>query len=128
MEHRWSLRKTLQRPVLLSSPQHGTLSARMRDIGLGGMYVETDGPIPPLNALVSVSFGLGEWPHEFCLRGLVVRRTASGAGIMFIETAPEVSAALRRALYQHQGERRPVEAPPAIPAETYRTEGVAEPA
>ncbi len=101
MEHRWSLRKPYQRPVLLSSPQHGLVSVRSRDISLGGMYVETGALTLPLNTLVSVEFSLDDsLLREFQLPALVVRRTANGAGLMFTEAAEEVVTALHRALYE----------------------------
>lgn len=109
MEHRWSLRKPYRCPVVLSSPAHGSISARMRDIGLGGVFVETDGSALPVNTLVTVQFLLGGLPQEFRLHALVVRRAATGIGIMFLEAATEVVTALRRALY----EETPVSADPA---------------
>lgn len=101
MEHRWNTRKSLGCRVALYLPRRGTAIGRMRDIGLGGMFIETTdvvlGPHMPLH----VAFTLDDGNREsvFRLHAMVVRRTPAGAGIMFLETADPVLDALRRVLY-----------------------------
>jgi hypothetical protein len=102
MEHRWSIRKQCEYGVAVNSPNSGTAIGRMRNIGLGGMLIETGALVLPMNAAVSVGFALiddDELENPFRLQGMVVHRTANGFGVMFLETAADTINALRRALY-----------------------------
>lgn len=100
MEHRWSVRKPHQCSVIVDCPRGGLAAAQLRNIGIGGMFVETDKTDLPLNALVTVAFALGHdgSREEFCLPAMVVHRTEDGAGIMFLEPEAETLQTLRRAL------------------------------
>lgn len=101
MEHRWSVRKPHQCSVIVDCPRGGLAAAQLRNIGIGGMFVETGKVDLPLNALVNVAFALGrdDSREEFCLPAMVIRRTDRGAGIMFLESEPELLRALERALH-----------------------------
>lgn len=101
MEHRWSVRKPHQCSVIVDCPRGGLAAAQLRNIGVGGMFVETGKVDLPLNSLVNVAFALGrdESREEFCLSAMVVRRTDRGAGIMFLESEPDMLRSLHRALY-----------------------------
>lgn len=101
MEHRWNVRKPHQSSVIVDCPRSGLAATRLRNIGIGGMFVETGKADLPLNAVVSVAFTLGHDDNreEFCLPALVVRRTVNGAGIMFLESDLDMLQALRSALH-----------------------------
>jgi PilZ domain len=102
MEHRWSVRKPYGCNVALTAARIGSATADMRNIGLGGTFVDTRNLLLPVNALVHVGFVLiddDQLESPFRLRGMVVRRTSTGVGIMFLETAADILGALRRALY-----------------------------
>ncbi len=64
------------------------------------LFVETGKVDLPVNALVSVAFTLSRDDNrdEFCLPALVVHRTDSGAGVMFLESELDMLRTLRRAL------------------------------
>ena len=97
MEHRCSLRKAYRRPVLLAA-SNTTVSVATRDVGLGGMFIETQDVALSINTPVSIEFAPGDEPwRRFRLLAMVVRRTATGAGVMFLEAHDNVIAALRRA-------------------------------
>src|SRR5690554_4973299 len=82
MEHRWSVRKPCQRPVLLRSPQHGVFATRARDLSLSGICVEPVGSRIPVNTLVRLELSLS--PAEtLTLPALVVRSTPDAVGMMF---------------------------------------------
>ena len=100
MEHRWSVRKPHQCSVIVDCPRGGLAATQLRNIGIGGMFVETGKVDLPLNALVSVAFTLSRDDNrdEFCLPALVVHRTDSGAGVMFLESELDMLRTLRRAL------------------------------
>lgn len=108
MEHRWSSRKPVSGSVVVECPRIGLVRAALRDISLGGMFVESSAVVFPLNAPVSVVFDLptGGRREGYCLPAMVVRHTSNGAGIMFLEPEAEVVRAMRSTLY---GEMMPQE-------------------
>lgn len=118
MEHRWSVRKPHRCRVVVESPRTDPVGAKLRNIGIGGMFVETDGIDLPLNAPVSVAFTLGRENdrEDFRLPAMVVRRVPDGAGIMFLESDIDRLRTLRGALY---GVRSPLAAP-TLPADRQR--------
>ena len=121
MEHRWSERRQCERSVAVNSPGRGAAIARIRNIGLNGMFIETGALVLPTNTPVDVAFALvddGELKIPFRLQAIVVRRVSTGVGIMFLETAADAIDALRSVLYREpralrtgRGSRRP--RPPA---------------
>lgn len=96
MEHRWSVRKPHQCSVIVDCPRIGLAAMQLRDIGIGGMFVETGQVDLRLNATINVAFALDR--KEFCLPAMVVRCTERGAGLMFLESELEVLRTLRSAL------------------------------
>jgi hypothetical protein len=96
MEHRWSIRKPHQCSVIVDCPRIGLAATQLRDIGIGGMFVETGKVDLPLNATINVAFALDQ--EEFCLPAMVVHRTQSGAGLMFLESELDVLRTLRNVL------------------------------
>lgn len=105
MEHRWSVRKTHASTATIDAPTRGTEVGWMRNISVGGMFVETGPLLWPLNTPVYVGFTLAGPDGDevpFRLAGLLVRHAPTGLGVMFLETAADILGALRRALYaQH---------------------------
>lgn len=109
MEHRWSVRKPQRCPVLVDTPRQGRVAAKLQDIGIGGMFIETDAITLPLNTPVNVAFTLPREPYreDFRLPAMVVRHTSTGAGVMFLDIEIDTLRALRRALYDpHHSERK----------------------
>lgn len=105
MEHRWSVRKTHASSATIDAPTRDTKVGWMRNVSVGGMFVETGPVLWPVNTPVYVGFTLaGEDNDEapFRLPGLVVRHAPGGLGVMFLETSADVLGALRRALYAQQ--------------------------
>jgi len=101
MEHRWSVRQPQQCPVVVDTVRAGTVAAKLRDIGIGGMFVETNDDGLVLNTTVNVAFSLGgeNERENFRLPAIVVRHMSHGAGIMFLDIEIETLRLLRRALY-----------------------------
>ncbi len=101
MEHRWSPRRYLEGEVIMHYSPVGSFPAVLRDISLGGMFIETDGMALPVNAPVIVSLVLrdqGELsPHR--LHAMVVRATDAGSGLMYVDSSEEILRPLRRWLY-----------------------------
>lgn len=101
MEHRWSARRVVTGNVIVECPRIGLVRAALRDISLGGMFIETSAVVLPLNAPVSVVFDLpaDDGNEGFCLQAMIVRHTARGAGIMFLDPGGDVIRSMRDALY-----------------------------
>lgn len=89
-QRRWADRKRLQRAVTLEGAGVDTHVASMRNVSLGGAYIETGPVCLPRNARVIVQFELGHRGalREFRMEATVVRTTAHGAGLMFRDTPP----------------------------------------
>jgi hypothetical protein len=117
MEHRWSVRKPQRCPVVVDTPRHGRVAAKLHDIGIGGMFIETDDITLPLNTTVNVAFTLPREPYreDFRLPAMVVRHAPTGAGVMFLDIEVDTLRALRHALYEPLNSDRELEvATPSI--------------
>jgi PilZ domain len=102
VEHRWSIRKPYECSVAVSAMHRGSAIGVMRNIGLGGTFVDTGGLFLPVYAPLRLAFVLideDEAENAFRLHGMVVRRTTAGVGIMFLETSADMPETLHRALY-----------------------------
>ena len=102
MEHRWSVRKPHRCRIVVDTPRHGRIPATLRDVGIGGMFIATDGVKLPLNTPLQVAFSLlrDTDRNDFRLPAMVVRQESTGAGIMFLDIDVETLRALRRTLYE----------------------------
>jgi hypothetical protein len=97
-DRRWSTRKHLALSVELEVPQQAApIVADLRDLSLGGLFVETRFLLP-LHPLI-VTFKL---PARDTIRlgARVVHRTPAGAGLMFMQTSTQVIRALSETLSQ----------------------------
>jgi len=101
MEHRYTERKLLRLGVVVTCPHLGLIRGRSRDVGLGGMFVQTDCVVMPLNAPVNVSFQPDAQRPLVCFeaQGMVIHQHAGGFGLMFDELQPACRDALRALLY-----------------------------
>lgn len=100
-EHRWSGRQPMQLRVTLSGGRQRPQPAVCHNLGLGGMYVETNPQWLLLNSLLDVGFTIrsedGESRHRLPVR--VVRVSQNGAGLMFSNFKPDAAGALGELLY-----------------------------
>ncbi len=101
MEHRWSSRRFLGGEVTVSHPRCGIIHALLRDISLGGMFVETGRVDLPVNTPVIVSFMLQNQsgPSHHRLHAMVVRSTEDGAALMYLDSSADTIRPLRQMLY-----------------------------
>ncbi len=85
MEHRCSSRKPLMLDVVIGYNAIGLVQGRTRDVGLGGMFVETGCVELPVNAVVQASFILEKNGRKAACqaKALVVHNQSLGAGLMF---------------------------------------------
>lgn len=101
MEHRWSNRRPLDGEVALSHPRYGFVRGTVRDISIGGMFVETGRIGLPVNTPVVVSFRLqsGSQSDHYRLHAMVVRTAERGAGLMYLDSSADTIRPLREMLY-----------------------------
>ena len=102
MEHRWSVRKPQHCRVMVDTPRHGRVAAKLLDICIGGMYIEAEDVHLPPNTPVNVAFSLGRDGdrEDFRLPAMVVRHMPNGAGMMFLDIDVDTLRTLRRAIYE----------------------------
>lgn len=100
MEHRWNTRRPLTGEVIIECPRIGRVRAMMRDISVGGMFVEIRSGALPLNMPVMVGFRLPARESEggYHLHAMIVRRSGRGAGLMFLDLGIGTAGALREEL------------------------------
>jgi len=89
MEHRYAQRQTIELPVMLSGLQLEPQLARICNISLGGVFVETMHGVPPKGTLATVIAHLGNARRRLDLKTLVIHTNTTGAGLMFCDSAPE---------------------------------------
>ncbi len=97
MEHRYTERKQMAINVVVSCARFGLVRGRTVDIGCGGMFVETDCIVMPLNAPVTVSFDPSGAGGLACVqvKAMVVHQRAGGFGLMFDDLEPACRELLR---------------------------------
>lgn len=103
-DHRWSTRQALTLPVKLYNSGESIVQGRTQNLGIGGMFVETDADKLPLNSALSVSFTVsnnGGTSHHR-LPATVIWSGRQGAGLMFTDFNVETVHTLREILYPEQ--------------------------
>lgn len=103
MDRRWSARKRIRQCATLEAPNIGPIVADMHNASLGGTFVDTNSVVLPHNAPVVVEFKIPRSGRKesFRLDAIVVRRTSTGAGLMFLHMTSAVIRALSEALSQY---------------------------
>ena len=91
MEHRCNVRRPVSLDAVIETRALGRISCRVRNIGLGGVFVETARLRPALNSIVELSFVVPLDGASQCCRvlAIVVQHTERGVGLMFEELSPE---------------------------------------
>ena len=102
MEHRCSTRNLVVLNAVLDCRSFGLVPAKVRDVGLGGMFVETGlitlRPNTPVEVAVSVQSNGVNKRHHF--RALVVWTERCGAGLMFRSFDDAAYGALHKLVLQ----------------------------
>lgn len=91
MEHRYARREAVELDVTLAGPQCVQQPAKIRNISLDGMYVETAEDVLLTGAFVCVNVPPGQADaRRGCrLEALVVHKSGKGAGLMFCLSGSE---------------------------------------
>lgn len=106
IDRRWSQRRDTHLEVTISgkelAPQHGVC----RNIGAGGLYVQTDPPGLVIDSVYHVSFtlGQGDEPQYQRVAARAIRRASDGFALMFTEFPLDSLRMLRRLLYEEAPE------------------------
>jgi hypothetical protein len=97
MEHRYTERKPMNLSVVVACPRVGLFRGTIRNLSLGGMYVESGCVVMPLHAPVVVSFQADpDKPVQAIeAQGMVVHQRGNAFGLMFDELDPGISQSLR---------------------------------
>jgi len=97
MEHRYSIRKALVLDIELNHLLLGRVRCRTRDVGMGGLLVDTGSFWLPVNSIVKVALRLldANVMRQFFVEALVVHNHDGGVGLMF----NDVDAAFHEALH-----------------------------
>lgn len=85
MEHRWNFRKPVEAEVILHYSRLGVVWAKMRNVGYGGMCLETRPLTLYPNSKVHVTFLVrrgAEVVHR-SVEALVIYMNGHGCGLMF---------------------------------------------
>jgi len=104
LDHRWSTRQALTLPVKLYNNGDGVVQGHTQNLGIGGMFVETEADKLPLNSSIAVSFTVsnnGNTSHHR-LPATVIWSGHEGAGLMFTDFNVETVHTLREILYPEQ--------------------------
>lgn len=103
MDRRWSARKHFRQRAILEAPNIGPILADMRNLSLGGTFVDGNCMGLPQNAVVVVDFKIPceDRNERFRLDAIVVRCAFACAGLMFLQMTPAVIRALSDALAQY---------------------------
>lgn len=96
MEHRWNHRVTVAARVMIYDRHYGAAAGKVRDISAGGVRVELDRGLCPLNAPVTLLL-LQEGLDGSALRlpAMVARASGAEIGLMFLEHDDCAAIALR---------------------------------
>jgi hypothetical protein len=96
VEHRYGSRTGIGAVVEIRCHDRQTLIGRVRNVGLGGMFIELDREGLPLNLPVHLSFALeATGRRRSCAAdGIVVHREPGGCGVMFSDLDGDTLEAL----------------------------------
>ena len=99
MEHRCSIRKPLELPVLLYKHGLPVQNGTIRDLGLGGVFVEADAWQWRKHEPLEVEFLALDGSPVMRLTAVVVHRRDGGAGLMFDAVSGEQRRQLKTWLF-----------------------------
>ena len=98
MEHRWSTRIPLSNRITLYQNNEPIAEGIAKDIGRGGLFLES-GPLRHvINTTVSVVLTMDteEGLERFCLLACVIHSSNTGVGLMFLEDNNNFSYHIRQ--------------------------------
>ncbi len=96
MEHRWNLRTPVEVSVTLNYSKLGLISAKTRDLSLGGAFIKTDSVDLGKHVMLEVMFPSKRDGAQDLVNvsGTVVRKDNGGMAIQFTDFEPQSIATL----------------------------------
>lgn len=90
MERRQGLRKRVDIQTIIERRDGSALAARIRDVSLGGLFIDAPNDVLPLYAPLRLRFTLRRRnrDEEHFWRGMVARTTPNGFGAVFRSPDP----------------------------------------
>ncbi|VAW72123.1 hypothetical protein MNBD_GAMMA14-1015 [hydrothermal vent metagenome] len=101
MEHRCSVRKPIEFQLMLYKHGLPVQSAECRNLGLGGMLVDTGTTTWRKNEYLEVEFICADGSRGMRVPAVVVHHSKRGAGLMFDGIGGEQRRLLRAWLFTH---------------------------
>ena len=85
MEQRWNMRFAARRNIGIEYPGGRTVTGSLRDVSLGGLFVELDTAGLPPHSLVRLRLAVSDGEPAGCLHltAAVTRRTPEGIGLLY---------------------------------------------
>jgi len=107
VEHRNSPRRPVTLYTMLNYPSLGLVRGCIRDIGMGGMFVDIGRIQLPVNATLEASLMLGAsgLKCHMQVEAIVVRCAERGVGLMFDELDNEIRQALNHLIFSSSNTR-----------------------
>ncbi len=103
-DHRWSTRLPLSVDVKVFDGGQPIAQGRTQNVGIGGMFVDTNRKPLPLNSQIAVAFSVsanGNVSHHR-LPATVIWSSEEGTGLMFTDFNVDTVHTLREILYPEQ--------------------------
>ena len=108
MEHRCNTRRPVVLEALIECRGLGRVPGRIRNISLGGVFVETGRQRPAMNSIVDLCFSVPYRGGGYRCRisAMVVHRIEGGIGLMFEDLSPQIERVLRAVIDAGTGPSR----------------------
>lgn len=105
MEQRWSTRTPIKLDVDLAYDEKEVEGCATRDIGMGGVFLEMQRLMPPVDTMVDLIFKVGPLDRQtkHKIKARVVRVVDDGVGLMFRDFDAGSFRALQEVLRYTQG-------------------------
>lgn len=105
MERRWTTRTPARLNVDLYFQSMEVVNCQTRDVSFGGVFLEMNQWLPPVDAAIDLVFRLGDAGNyrKYRIPAKVVRTTPDGVGIMFRDFDAAAFRSLREVL-RHRDE------------------------
>lgn len=103
-DHRWSTRLPLSLEVKIFDGGEPIAQGHTQNVGIGGMFIDTNQRKLPLNSRIAVAFSVrnkGDVSHHR-LPATVIWSSTEGAGLMFTDFNVDTVHTLREILYPEQ--------------------------
>jgi hypothetical protein len=102
MEHRWNTRKNANLRLMCYLNSSDVIPAKVRNMSLSGMFIETGPVFLSRNDRVDIAFSLPNADESavYRLTALTIHSSREGIGVMFCDMNPDVYAQFVKSYYR----------------------------